>query len=73
MVIFFVLYLAPPTFAQSATPLRADSSSSSQTCVYIGIGGAVLLTAVMFHYDQQIYDELYSFKMNNAGLPVVII
>jgi multisubunit Na+/H+ antiporter MnhB subunit len=73
IAVLLALYLAPSTFAQSATPPRADSSCSPQTWVYIGVGGAVLLTAVMFQYDQQIYDELYSFKMNNAGLPIVII
>jgi membrane-associated phospholipid phosphatase len=66
-----VLYLAPPTFAQSATPLMADSTRSSLTYTYIGIGGAVLLTAVMFQYDQQIYDDLYSWKMNNPAIKKV--
>jgi PAP2 superfamily len=60
-----MLYLAPSIFAQSAKQLMADSSRSSQTYVYVGAGGAVLLTAVMFRYDQQIYDNLYSWKMNN--------
>lgn len=39
--------------------------------MYIGIGGAVLLTAVMFQYDQQIYDDLYSWKMNNPAIKKV--
>jgi len=65
IAVLFVLYLAPPTFAQSATPLITDSARSSQAYTYIGIGGAVILTAIMFHYDQQIYDGLYSWKMNN--------
>jgi membrane-associated phospholipid phosphatase len=63
-----VLYLAPSTFAQSATPPMVDSSHSPQTWVYIGVGGAVLLTAVMFHYDQQIYDDLYRWKMSNPAV-----
>ena len=65
IVFLLVLYLAPSIFAQSTTPIMVDSTSYSQTCVYIGISGAVLLTAVMFHYDQQIYDDLYNWKMNN--------
>jgi membrane-associated phospholipid phosphatase len=46
----------------------ADSSCSPQTWVYIGVGGAVLLTAVMFQYDQQIYDDLYRWKMSNPSV-----
>jgi len=42
-----------------------DSSCSSKTWVYMGVGGAVLVTAVMFQYDQKIYDNLYSWKMND--------
>jgi hypothetical protein len=59
--------------AQAPMQLSIDSSHSSSTWAYVGIGGAVALTVIMIHHDQQIYDELYSFKMNNAGLPVVII
>ena len=66
IVVLLVLYLALSTFAQSTTQPRADSSCSSQTWVYISVGGAVLLTAVMFHYDQQIYDDLYRWKMRNT-------
>ena len=49
----------------------ADSIHSSQTCTYIGIGGAVILTTVMFQYDQQIYDELYRWKMDNSAVKKV--
>jgi membrane-associated phospholipid phosphatase len=65
ITIVIALYLTPSSFAQSATPLMADSSSSSQTCVYIGVGSAVLITAVLLHNDQQIYDNLYQWKMHN--------
>jgi membrane-associated phospholipid phosphatase len=65
IVVLLVLYLAPSTFAQSTTPSRADSSCLSHTWTYIGFGSAVFLTAVMFQYDQHIYDDLLRWKMNN--------
>jgi hypothetical protein len=68
IAILFVLLFAPSIFAQSETHIKADSSYSSPTCVYIGVGGAVLLTTVMFQYDQQIYDDLYKWKMNNTAV-----
>jgi membrane-associated phospholipid phosphatase len=63
-----VLNFARAAFAQSTTPPTEDSSYSSQTCIYIGVGSAVLLTAVMFQYDQQIYDDLYTWKMHNPAV-----
>jgi membrane-associated phospholipid phosphatase len=36
--------------------------------MYAGIGGAVVATAIMFHYDQQIYDNLYAWKINNPAV-----
>jgi hypothetical protein len=65
LAILFVLYLTPSTLAQSATPPGTDSACSSQVYSYIGMGGAALLTAVLIQYDQQIYDDVYSWKMNN--------
>ena len=44
---------------------ESDSSCSSNSWTYIGIGSAVAVTAILFHYDQQIYDGLYSWKTNN--------
>jgi membrane-associated phospholipid phosphatase len=68
IAVLLVLNLASSTFAQSTTPPMADSSCSSQTWVYFGVGGTVLLTAVMFHYDQKIYDDLYKWKMHNPAV-----
>jgi membrane-associated phospholipid phosphatase len=65
IALLLVLAFASSTFAQYGTPLTADSSCSSHTWIYFGAGSAVLMTAVMFHYDQQTYDDLYSWKMNN--------
>jgi membrane-associated phospholipid phosphatase len=45
-----------------------DSSGCSPTLAYVGIGGAVLTTAVLFHYDQQIYDGLYRWKTSNTAV-----
>jgi len=66
--VLLLLYLASSTFAQSTAPLRVDSSCSPQTWVYVGVGSAVLLTAVMFQYDQQIYDDLYRWKISNPAV-----
>jgi membrane-associated phospholipid phosphatase len=64
----FTLVLPPSSFAQYGTASETDSSCSSPARIYIGIGGAALITAVMFHYDQQIYDDLYKWKMNNPAV-----
>jgi len=66
--ILFMLYLAPSAFSQSTTQPGVDSTCSPQTWVYVGVCGSVLLTAVMFHYDQQIYDDLYRWKMSNPSV-----
>jgi membrane-associated phospholipid phosphatase len=68
IVLLIALYFAPSTFAQiTVSPVR-DSTNSSHTWTYIGIGGAVLVTAVMLQYDQQIYNELYAWKVNNNAI-----
>jgi membrane-associated phospholipid phosphatase len=68
IALLLTLVLAPLSFAQNRTISETDSASSSQTWTYIGIGGAVLITAVMVQYDQQIYDELYRWKMSNPAV-----
>jgi membrane-associated phospholipid phosphatase len=60
-----VSFFSHSIFAQFVTPPTTDSSCSSHTWIYIGVGSAVVITAVLFHYDQQIYDDLHSWKMNN--------
>ena len=59
-----VLVITPSIFAQYGAPQTTDSCSSHMW-TFIGVGSAVLITAVLFHNDQQIYDNLYSWKMNN--------
>lgn len=54
--------------AQSSGRDSSDSFSSSRTWTYAGIGGAVAVTAILVHYDQQIYDELYAWKTNNPAV-----
>ena len=61
-----LLVITPSIFAQSSTPQTADSSCSSHTWIYIGAGSAVLITAVLFHNDQQIYNNLYQWKIRNT-------
>jgi len=68
VTLLIALLLPPSSFAQYRKTSKTDSSFSSQTWTYIGIGGAVLITAVMFQYDQQIYDDLYKWKMNNPAV-----
>lgn len=63
-----VLVFTSSAFAQRETPSLEDFSGSSQTWTYIGAGSSVLLTAVLFHNDQQIYNDLYRWKMNNKIL-----
>ena len=65
LAILLVLIFTDSTYAQFVEPPATDSSCSSPTWIYIGVGSAVVITAVLFHYDQQIYDDLYSWKMNN--------
>jgi len=68
-IVFFalllVLFFVSTIFAQNNTPLIADTSCSSHRWTYIGVGGAVLITAVMFHYDQDIYNEIHGWRENN--------
>jgi hypothetical protein len=67
-IIFTVFYIISFCTAQELHPTGSDStnfSSSSVNWTVIGAAGAVAVTAVLFHYDQQIYDDLYSWKMNN--------
>jgi membrane-associated phospholipid phosphatase len=59
------LVITPSIFAQYSTSQAADSSCSPYTRTFIGVGSAVLITAVLFHYDQQIYDNVYQWKMRN--------
>lgn len=33
--------------------------------ILVCAAGAAVVTTILFHYDQQIYDNLYSFKINN--------
>jgi membrane-associated phospholipid phosphatase len=60
-----VLVSTPSIFSQSSTPPLTDSSCSPHTWTYIGAGSAVLITAVLLHNDQQIYDNLYQWKIRN--------
>ena len=42
-----------------------ETSSSSIKWIATDATGAVAVTLILFHYDQQIYNGLYSWKMNN--------
>jgi membrane-associated phospholipid phosphatase len=68
IIFLLALILSPSSFAQERAALEADSSFSSPTWTSIGIGSAALITVVMFHYDQQIYDDLYRWKANTPAV-----
>jgi membrane-associated phospholipid phosphatase len=68
VILLLALILSPSSFAQDNAALAADSACSSQAWTYVGMGSAVLITAVMFHYDQQIYDDLYRWKTNSPAV-----
>jgi len=67
-ILLSVVVLTVPVVAQSSGRDSSDSFSSSRTWTYAGIGGTVAVTAILVHYDQQIYDELYAWEMNNPAV-----
>jgi membrane-associated phospholipid phosphatase len=55
-------------FSQTSNSIIADSlaTTSSSTMIVLGVAGAVTMTAFLIHYDQDIYDEIHSWRENNA-------
>jgi membrane-associated phospholipid phosphatase len=50
----------------SGSPALPDSSSApSVNRILAGSAGAIVVTAVLLHYDQQIYNNLYTWKTHN--------
>jgi hypothetical protein len=67
-IILAVIFIISSCAAQQLQSIDIDSASTttaSMKWTVIGAAGAVAVTAILFHYDQQIYDNLYSWKMNN--------
>jgi hypothetical protein len=58
-------FITSSVLAQVPMAGSSDSSHASSTRTYIGISSAIAVTAIMVQYDQQIYDDLYAWKMNN--------
>jgi membrane-associated phospholipid phosphatase len=46
-------------------PESLEVSQSSTNYILIGSAGAIAVTALLFHYDQKIYDRFYDLKRNN--------
>jgi hypothetical protein len=68
-VIVFIFFIIFHCSGQTVQQAPADSSSSSSiNWTAAGIGGSVIITAVLFHYDQQIYDEIYRWKTTNPAV-----
>jgi membrane-associated phospholipid phosphatase len=47
------------------SPKIIEDSESSTNYILIGSAGAVAITALLFQYDQKIYDKFYDVKRNN--------
>jgi membrane-associated phospholipid phosphatase len=66
-----ILIIICITYCCAAHPLPSPisdsvgTSSSSLKCIAFGVTGAVAVTAILFHYDQQMYNDLYSWKMDH--------
>jgi membrane-associated phospholipid phosphatase len=65
LVIIFITFYCTAQPIQSTSPDSVAGSHSHVNWTIIGIAGAATVTTIMFHYDQQIYDGLYRWKMNN--------
>jgi membrane-associated phospholipid phosphatase len=57
------LVLSGP-LALSEQPLKYETPPRDQTNLYLA--GGIALTALLYQYDQQSYDALYSWKQSNA-------
>ena len=67
-IIVLQLLLVFCCYAQSVNSTVADSipSTPATTTVLLGVSGAAAITAVLFHYDQDIYDEIHRWRENNT-------
>ena len=66
-IIIFNLTFIYFCFSQPLASTISDSAATttSPTTIILGATGAIAITAILFHYDQQIYGDLYSWKMNH--------
>jgi membrane-associated phospholipid phosphatase len=64
-----IIALACVAFCCAAQPLNStapdSNAASSVNWTLVSAGGTIAVTAILFHYDQQIYDNLYDWKRNN--------
>lgn len=70
LIIAFLITFHPASqsLAQIKDDFPRDSVSHTHTWQYVGAGGAIILTTILLHYDQPIYDKLYAWKMNNRAI-----
>lgn len=65
-----ILCISSYCLAQAVNPSISDSSASTSSRtsqIIVGVSGAAAVTAIMFHLDQQIYDDLHDWKMKNKA------
>jgi membrane-associated phospholipid phosphatase len=55
-------------YSKTSNSIIADSipSTPTTTTVVLGVSGAAAITAMLFHYDQDIYDEIHGWRENNT-------
>ena len=55
------------SFSQTLTSTISDSAASTTaaTTIVLGVTGAAVVTALLFHYDQDIYNEIHSWRENS--------
>jgi membrane-associated phospholipid phosphatase len=67
-VIVLTIILCISCFPQTTTSIVSDSSAAAtaSTGIVLRAAGAVAMTAFLIHYDQDIYDEIHSWREHNA-------
>ena len=67
-IIVLHFFLFSCCYSQTVISTVVDSipSTPSMTNVALGISGAAVITAILYHYDQNIYDEIYGWREQNT-------
>jgi hypothetical protein len=71
-VIGLIIILFSFCFSQTPEAVVADSiTTTSSTAIVLGVAGATATTALLIHYDQDIYDEIHGWRENNVAVQKV--
>jgi membrane-associated phospholipid phosphatase len=67
-IIVLHLLLLSCCYSQTSNSVIADSIPSTQTTatVVLGVSGVAAITVILFHYDQDVYDEIHSWRENST-------